>query len=58
MSCSGRCGSTAAVDAALADGRGVILAGPRIGGWEVVVPVPTAARDVPVAVVVNDDWLA
>jgi predicted LPLAT superfamily acyltransferase len=48
----------AAVDAALADGRGVILAGPRIGGWEVVVPVPTAARDVPVAVVVNDDWLA
>src|SRR6185437_10631802 len=28
----------AGVDAALAEGRGVILAGPHIGGWEVVVP--------------------
>ena len=48
----------AGVDAALAEGRGVILAGPHIGGWEVVVPVPAAVLDVPVAVLVNDDWLA
>lgn len=43
-----------AVDA----GRGVILAGPHIGGWEVVAPVPAALLDVPVSVLVNDDWLA
>jgi lauroyl/myristoyl acyltransferase len=46
------------LDAAVADGRGVILAGPHIGGWEVVVPVPAAELDVPVAVLVTDDWLA
>jgi lauroyl/myristoyl acyltransferase len=48
----------AGVDEALAEGRGVILAGPHIGGWEVVVPVPAAVLDVRVAVLVNDDWLA
>jgi KDO2-lipid IV(A) lauroyltransferase len=46
------------LDAALAAGRGVILAGPHIGGWEVVVPVPASVLDVPVAVLVSDDWLA
>jgi KDO2-lipid IV(A) lauroyltransferase len=39
-------------------GRGVILAGPHIGGWEVVTPLPAAVLDVPVSVLVNDDWLA
>jgi lauroyl/myristoyl acyltransferase len=48
----------AGIDGVLAEGRGVILAGPHIGGWEVVVPVPAAELDVPVAVLVNDDWLA
>jgi lauroyl/myristoyl acyltransferase len=43
---------------ALEAGRGVILAGPHIGGWEVVAPVPAAVLDVPVSVLVNDDWLA
>jgi KDO2-lipid IV(A) lauroyltransferase len=42
----------------LAAGRGLILAGPHIGGWEVAVPVPAAVLDVPVSVLVNDDWLA
>jgi lauroyl/myristoyl acyltransferase len=46
------------LDRALVEGRGVILAGPHIGGWEVVVPVPAAELDVPVAVLVSDDWLA
>jgi lauroyl/myristoyl acyltransferase len=46
------------LDRALAEGRGVILAGPHIGGWEVVVPVPARELDVPVTVLVNDDWLA
>lgn len=46
------------LDRALAEGRGVILAGPHIGGWEVVVPVPARELDVPVTILVNDDWLA
>jgi lauroyl/myristoyl acyltransferase len=46
------------LDAALAGGRGVVLAGPHIGGWEVVVPVPARELDVPIAVLVSDDWLA
>ncbi len=44
--------------AALAEGQGVILAGPHIGGWEVVVPVPATELDVPLAVLATDDWLA
>jgi lauroyl/myristoyl acyltransferase len=44
--------------AELAAGRGVILAGPHIGGWEVAVPVPSAVLDVPVSVLASDDWLA
>ncbi|HEU0195196.1 MAG TPA: lysophospholipid acyltransferase family protein [Gaiellales bacterium] len=44
--------------AELAAGRGVIIAGPHIGGWEVAVPVPAAVLDSPVSVLANDDWLA
>jgi lauroyl/myristoyl acyltransferase len=43
---------------AVEEGRGVILAGPHIGGWEVVAPLPAAVLEVPVSVLVNDDWLA
>lgn len=40
------------------DGAGVILAGIHLGGWEVATPVPAALMDVPVTVIVADDWLA
>jgi len=46
------------VDRALAEGRGVILAGPHIGGWEVASAAPAALLPVPMTVVVTDDWLA
>jgi KDO2-lipid IV(A) lauroyltransferase len=46
------------LDGVLGQGRGVILAGPHIGGWEVVAPVPAAVLDVPVSVLATDDWLA
>jgi lauroyl/myristoyl acyltransferase len=39
-------------------GRGVILAGIHLGGWEVATPVPAWLLDVPVTVIVADDWLA
>lgn len=43
--------------AALAGGRGSIVAGPHVGGWEVVTPL---AADVgaEVTALVEDDWLA
>ena len=44
--------------AALRRGRGVIVAGPHIGGWEVVGPVPASVAGGPVAVVVSEDLLA
>ena len=40
------------------DGRGVILAGIHLGGWEVATAVPAALMDVPVTVITADDWLA
>ena len=40
------------------EGRGVILAGIHLGGWEVATPVPAWLLDVPVTVIVADDWLA
>jgi lauroyl/myristoyl acyltransferase len=43
--------------AALAAGRGAILAGLHVGGWEVVGPVPRAI-DIRTNVIVTDDWLA
>jgi lauroyl/myristoyl acyltransferase len=48
----------AGVDQALAGGQGVILAGPHVGGWEVVSAAPAALLPVPLTVIVTDDWLA
>lgn len=44
--------------AAAAFGRGVVLAGLHMGGWEVVAAVPAAVVPVPTTVIVADDWLA
>jgi lauroyl/myristoyl acyltransferase len=44
--------------AALARGRGLILAGPHIGGWETIVPLVSTVPDVSVTALVEDDWLA
>jgi lauroyl/myristoyl acyltransferase len=41
-----------------AQGRGVILSGIHLGGWEVATGVPRAAVTVPASVIVADDWLA
>jgi KDO2-lipid IV(A) lauroyltransferase len=43
---------------ALEGGRGVILASPHLGGWEVAAPVPAAVVPVPTTVLATDDWLA
>ena len=43
---------------AAAAGRGVILAGIHIGGWEVATAVPRAVLPVPTTVIVADNWLA
>ena len=42
--------------AAAARGRGVILAGTHLGGWEVATAVPDAVLPVPASVVVADNW--
>ena len=42
----------------MALGRGVILVGIHLGGWEVATPVPRALLSVPTTVIVADDWLA
>lgn len=39
-------------------GRGVILAGTHLGGWEVATAVPGAVLPVPTSVVVADNWLS
>ncbi len=44
--------------AAAAEGRGVILAGTHLGGWEVATAVPGAMLSVPTSVIVADNWLA
>jgi KDO2-lipid IV(A) lauroyltransferase len=41
-----------------ARGRGLILVGIHIGGWEVATGVPAALVNAPVTVIVADDWLA
>ena len=43
---------------ATASGRGIVLAGLHIGGWEVAGAVPAAVVPVPTTVVVADNWLA
>jgi KDO2-lipid IV(A) lauroyltransferase len=43
---------------ALAAGRGVILAGVHLGGWEVATALARVAVPVPTTAVVADDWLA
>lgn len=46
------------VKAALTAGRGVVLAGLHLGGWEVAGAVPAAVLPVPTSVIVADNWLA
>jgi KDO2-lipid IV(A) lauroyltransferase len=46
------------VHAALAHGRGMVLAGIHLGGWEVATAVPGAVVPVPTTAIVADDWLA
>jgi lauroyl/myristoyl acyltransferase len=43
---------------ALARGRGLILAGIHLGGWEVATALPSLVLQTPVSVIVADDWLA
>lgn len=43
---------------AASEGRGVILAGIHVGGWEVATAIPRAVLPVPTTVIVADDWLA
>lgn len=46
------------VHAALGRGRGVILAGIHVGGWEVATALPHVLVPVPTTAIVADDWLA
>jgi KDO2-lipid IV(A) lauroyltransferase len=46
------------LEAARSQGRGVIIVTLHIGGWEIVTPVPRDLLDLPMTVVVTDDWLA
>ncbi len=39
-------------------GRGVVLTGLHLGGWEVATAVPAAIVGAPATVIVADDWLA
>ncbi len=55
---STRIDGLARLRAALAGGRGAVLAGPHVGGWEVIVPFASNVPDIPVTVLVEDDWLA
>ncbi len=50
-------GSAHAVSAA-ASGRGLVLAGVHLGGWEVGAAVPGAVLSVPTTVMAADNWLA
>jgi Kdo2-lipid IVA lauroyltransferase/acyltransferase len=43
---------------AAARGRGVVLVGTHVGGWEVATALPSAVLPVPTTVIVADDWLA
>ena len=46
------------VDFTVAQGRGLILAGTHLGGWEVATAIPGARIDVPTNVIVADNWIA
>lgn len=46
------------IGAALAAGRGMILAGIHLGGWEVATALPQVVVPVPTTAIVADDWLA
>ncbi len=46
------------VGEALAAGRGVVLAGIHLGGWEVATALAKIAVPVPTTAIVADDWLA
>ena len=46
------------VDAAVAEGRGLIFAGTHLGGWEVATAIPGAKVPVPTSVIVADNWIA
>lgn len=46
------------VHAALARGRGMVLAGIHLGGWEVATAIPKVVVPVPTTAIVADDWLA
>ncbi len=43
---------------ALRGGRGLILAGIHVGGWELATSLPEIAVPVPTTAIVADDWLA
>jgi lauroyl/myristoyl acyltransferase len=42
----------------VADGRGVILSGVHLGGWELATAIPRAVLPIPTTALVADDWLA
>lgn len=46
------------VDEAAGRGRGLILAGTHLGGWEVATAIPGARVPVPTSVIVADNWIA
>jgi lauroyl/myristoyl acyltransferase len=50
-------GAEPAIDV-LRSGRGIVLAGIHLGGWEVAAAVPAAILPAPTSVIVADNWLA
>ena len=46
------------VEETAAQGRGLILAGTHLGGWEVATSIPGAKIPVPTNVIVADNWIA
>ena len=46
------------VDQVVSQGRGLILAGTHLGGWEVATAIPGAKVAVPTNVIVADNWIA
>ena len=46
------------VDEIAREGRGLLLAGTHIGGWEVATAIPGAKLPIPTSVIVADNWIA